>query len=98
MKVVIVRKEKIDGVEFVESISVHGQEIDEKDNRELYMFVLELLSRTNYCNYTLDKIIKTVEKRYIIVLENEREKSKTYLTFSELIDAIRCPRRAISHA
>jgi hypothetical protein len=83
------RKIKIDGFEFVESISVPGREIDEKDNRELYMFVLELLGRANYCYYTLDKILKTAEKSYIIVLENESEKSKTYLTIAELIDALR---------
>jgi hypothetical protein len=85
----LARKEKIDGLEFVESISVHGREIDEKDNKELYTFVLELLSRTNYCDYVLDKILKTYEKSYVIVIENEREKNKTYLTFAELIEAMR---------
>jgi hypothetical protein len=85
----LARKEKIDGFEFVESISVHGREIEKEENKELYMFVLELLGRANYCYYTLDKILKTAEKSYIIVLENESEKNKTYLTFAELIEAIR---------
>jgi hypothetical protein len=73
----------------VDNMIVHGREIKEEENKELYMFVLELLGRANYRDCTLDKILKTVEKSYIIVLENEHEKSKTYLTMAELIDELR---------
>ena len=83
------RKIKIDGLEFTETTIAHGKTIDEKDSKELYMFMSVLLGKTKYNNYSLEKILKTYEKSYIIVLENEREKSKEYLTLAELIEAIR---------
>jgi hypothetical protein len=83
------RKIKIDGFEFVENITTHGKVIDEKENRELYMFISLLLGKTKYHNYSLEKILKTVEKSYILMLKSEHEEGETYLTLNDLTDELR---------
>ena len=52
---------------------VHGFELNEKENRELYEFVRRLLEKTYYENFVVSRIYKTIEHGYVIVLFRQTE-------------------------
>jgi hypothetical protein len=51
----------------------HGYEITERENKELFEFVRQLLKKTHYSCFAITNIYKTVEHGYIIKLFRQTE-------------------------
>ena len=76
----------------------HGYEISEKESKELYEFVRQLLKKTYYADYAITNIYKTVENGYIIRLFKQTENQYggyvgTVETFASIDDIIKNIRR-----
>jgi hypothetical protein len=76
---------------------VHGKEITERENKELFEFVRQLLKKTYYSTYAVTKIYKTIEKGFIVKLFKQTENAyggyvgtiETYATIEDIIKNIK---------
>lgn len=75
----------------------HGYEITEKENKELFEFVRQLLKKTYYANFAMTKIYKTIEHGYIIKLFAQTENQyggdvgtvETYATIDDIVKNVK---------
>jgi hypothetical protein len=75
----------------------HGKEITERENKELFEFVRQLLRKTYYSTYAITKIYRTVEKGFIVKLFKQTENAyggyvgtiETYATIEDIIKNIK---------
>jgi hypothetical protein len=76
---------------------VHGKEITERENKELFEFVRQLLKKTYYSTYAVTKIYKTIEKGFIVKLFKQTENQyggyagtvETYVTINDIVKNIK---------
>jgi hypothetical protein len=77
--------------------TLHGYEISERENPELFEFVEKLLRKTYYDELAVTHIYKTIEEGFVILLFSQTENQyggycgtiQTYATIDDIVKNIR---------
>jgi hypothetical protein len=77
--------------------TIHGYEISERENPELFEFVEKLLRKTYYDEFVVTRIYKTIEEGFVVILFSQTGNEyggycgtiETYATIDDIVKNIK---------